>query len=132
MIEAKTARTFIRIYSLLKSEHLNANIKITLHEAPIRTVMTYACSAWELAADTHLLKFQRLRNKVIRTIGKFSRFTPVYDLHAAFNLQCVYGYITKVCRQQAEVVQNHENEHVHCIGQGESRHGKYKRLKLGL
>jgi hypothetical protein len=36
-----------------------------------------------------------------------------------------------MCRQQAEVVQYHENELVHGIGQGEARHRKYKRLKLG-
>jgi hypothetical protein len=33
--------------------------------------------------------------------------------------------------QQAEVIQNHENENVRKIGQGEPRHRKYKRLKLG-
>jgi hypothetical protein len=37
----------------------------------------------------------------------------------------------KLCRQQAEVIQNHENENVRNIGQGEARHRKYKRLKLG-
>jgi hypothetical protein len=29
-----------------------------------------------------------------------------------------------------EVIQNHENEHVHSIGQGEAKHRKYKKLKL--
>jgi hypothetical protein len=38
---------------------------------------------------------------------------------------------TKLCRQQAEVIQNHENANVRNIGQGEPRHRKYKRLKLG-
>jgi hypothetical protein len=42
-----------------------------------------------------------------------------------------YDYITKLCTQQAEVIQNHENENVHNIGQGEARHRKHKRLKLG-
>jgi hypothetical protein len=51
MIEAKAFRTFIRICSLLESERLSANIKLALHKALIRSVMTYACSAWELAAD---------------------------------------------------------------------------------
>jgi hypothetical protein len=37
----------------------------------------------------------------------------------------------KICRQQAEVIQNHENEHVRSIGQGEARRRKYKKLKLG-
>jgi hypothetical protein len=43
----------------------------------------------------------------------------------------VYDYITKSCRQQAEVFANHENENVRYIGQGEARHRKYKRLQLG-
>jgi hypothetical protein len=60
MIEAKVFRTFIRVYSLFKSELLSTNIKLTLHRTLIRSVMTYACSAWEFAADIHLLKLQRL------------------------------------------------------------------------
>jgi hypothetical protein len=35
MIEAKTFRTFIIIYSVFKSERLSANIKLTLHKALI-------------------------------------------------------------------------------------------------
>jgi hypothetical protein len=47
------------------------------------------------------------------------------------NLPYMYDYITKLCRKQAEVIQNHENEHVHGTGESEARHRKYKRLKLG-
>jgi hypothetical protein len=36
-----------------------------------------------------------------------------------------------LCKQQAEVIQNQEIEHVSSIGQGEVSHRKYKRLKLG-
>jgi hypothetical protein len=43
----------------------------------------------------------------------------------------MYDYITKLCRRQAEVILNHENPNVPAIGQGEPRHRKYKRLKLG-
>jgi hypothetical protein len=32
---------------------------------------------------------------------------------------------------QAEIIQNHGNEHVRRIGQGEARYRKYKRIKLG-
>jgi hypothetical protein len=88
---------------------------------------TYACPAWEFAADNHLLKLQRLKNKVLRTIGHLPRRTPVRDLHMAFKLPYIYDYITKLCRQQT----NHENANVRNTGQGESRHRKYKRLKLG-
>jgi hypothetical protein len=38
---------------------------------------------------------------------------------------------TKSCRQQADVIQNHENANIRYIGQGEPQHRKYKRLKLG-
>jgi hypothetical protein len=78
-----------------------------------------------------LMKLQRLQNKVLRTIGKFPRRTPVRELHTAFQLPNIYEYITKLCRQQAQVILNHENENVHNIGQGKARHRKYKKLKLG-
>jgi hypothetical protein len=124
MFEAKAFRTFIRIYSLFRSERLSAKIKLTLHKALIRTVITYACPACELASDTYILKLQRLQNEVLRHIGIFPRCTPVRDMQTDFNLPYVYGYITKLCRKQAEVIRNHENEHVRCIGQGEARNRK--------
>jgi hypothetical protein len=37
----------------------------------------------------------------------------------------------KTVQQKAEVIQNHKKVHVRGIGQGEARHRKYKRLKLG-
>jgi hypothetical protein len=82
----------------------------------------------ESAVECHLLKWQRLQNKVLRTIGNFPKRTSVRDMHKAFHMPYVYDYITKSCRQQAEVIQNHEN--VPYSGQGEARHRKYKRLKL--
>jgi hypothetical protein len=39
----------------------------------------------------------------------------VHDLILYF-----YDYITKSCRQQAEVIKNNENENVRYIGQGEA------------
>jgi hypothetical protein len=131
MIEAKAFRTFITVYFLFKSERLSANIKLTICKALIRSVMTYASPAWESAADTHLLKLQRLQNKVLRTIGNFPRRTRVRELHTAFKTPYVYDIITKLCRQQAEVILNHDNENVRNTGQGEARYRKYKRLKLG-
>jgi hypothetical protein len=77
------------------------------------------------------LKFQRLQNKVLRTIGNFPRRTPVRDLHVPFKIPYVYDFITKLCRQQAEVIQNHHIPNVRNIGQGEAQHRKYRRLTLG-
>jgi hypothetical protein len=93
--------------------------------------MTYACPIWQFAAENHLLKLQRLQNKVLRTIGSFPRHTSARDMHVAFQIPYIYDYITKSYWQQAKVIQNHENENFRYIGQGEARHRKYKRLKLG-
>jgi hypothetical protein len=74
---------------------------------------------------------KRLQNKVPRTTGNFPRCTPVQELHKAFNIPYICNYITKLCRQQAEVIRNHENANVRHIGQGEAHHRIHKRLKLG-
>jgi hypothetical protein len=60
--EAKGHRTFIRGYSQFKNENLSADIKVTVHKALIRTVMTCACPAWEFEAGAHLLRLQHLEN----------------------------------------------------------------------
>jgi hypothetical protein len=131
VIEAKAFRTFIRIYSLFISKRLSTNIKLALHKALISSIMTYSCPTWGFAANSHLMKLQGLQNKVLRIIGNFPRRTPVRELHKAFSIPYIYDYITELSRQQAEVIQNHKNVIVRNIGQGEARHRKYKRLKLG-
>jgi hypothetical protein len=90
MIEAKAFGTFIRVYLLFKSERLSANIKLTLHKALIRSVMTFASPALEFAADTHLMKLQHLQNKLLGTIDNYPRRTPIRNLHLAFRIPYVY------------------------------------------
>jgi hypothetical protein len=130
MIEAKAFRTLITAHSLFKSERLSANFKFTLHKALIRSIIIYACTAWEFAVDNHLLKLHRLRNKVLRTIGIIPRRIPVRGVHMASKFPYIYDYITILCMQQAEVKQNHENENVRNFGHGDARQRKCMRLKL--
>jgi hypothetical protein len=92
--------------------------------------MTYACPTLEFAADTHLMKLQRLQNRVLRAISNLDRRTPVRDLHLEFKIPYVYDYITKLCRRQAEVILNHENPNVRTIGQGEARHRRHRGLNF--
>jgi hypothetical protein len=125
VIEAKAFRTFNRVYALFRSERLSANIKGTLQCALIRVVTT------RFAADNQLLKLEHLQIKFPRAIGKYPSCTPVRELHMAFQVLYIYNYITKLFRQQANVIQNYENANVRDIGKGETRHRKYKRLKLG-
>jgi hypothetical protein len=47
-----------------------------------------------------------------------------------FEIRYVHDFITKLCKQQAKVIQHHQNILVRNIWQGEPDR-KYKRLKLG-
>jgi hypothetical protein len=114
----------------VKSEKLSIKTKMTLYKALIRSKMTYACPAWESAADSHLMKLQRLQNKVLRVTGGLPRRTPTRYMYAELQTPYVYDFITEICRKQANVIQNHNNENVRSIGNGVVRHRKHKRLKL--
>jgi hypothetical protein len=92
-IDAKASRTFIRIHPIFKSERLSTSIKLTLHKALIRSAIIYACPAWEFEAGAHLLKLQRLQDKVRRSSGNFPRRTSVRDMHVAFQTTYVDNYI---------------------------------------
>jgi hypothetical protein len=63
--------------------------------------MTYACPVWEFAAETHLLKLQRLQNKVIRTIGNLPRCTSARDMLVVFQIPHVYDYINAGDKQKS-------------------------------
>jgi hypothetical protein len=93
--------------------------------------MTYACPTCEFAAESYFLKLRRLESRVLHTIDTLPRRTQTRDLHMAFKIPYLYDFVTKVCRQQATVILNHENVNIRNIGQGEAQHRKYKRLKLG-
>jgi hypothetical protein len=64
-------------------------------------------------------------------MGNLPRRTPICDLHMAFKIPYLYDFVTKLRRQQAAVILNHENVNIRRIGQGEAQHKTYKRLKLG-
>jgi hypothetical protein len=93
MIETKAFRTSIRIYSLLKNKRLSVNIKLTLHKALIRTIMTCLphrgiCGACKTEFSALLAVFQGAH-----------RFTICTWLS---NFHYMHDYITKLCGQQAQ------------------------------
>jgi hypothetical protein len=130
-IASQAIRTFISIYPLLKCEHLNINTELNLYKAFIRSITTCTCPTWELAADSCLLKLQRVQNKVLRTIGNLPRRTLNRDLHVAFTMPYLNDSVTELCRRQPTVVQNHENVNVRNTDKGKAQHRKHERLKLG-
>jgi hypothetical protein len=87
--------------------------------------MTCGSPVWEYAADIDITAH---KNKVLRNNDNYSRCTPVRDLHMVFEVSYIYDYMTKLRRQQAEIIHNHGYENFRNIGQGEARHRKYKKV----
>jgi len=75
-------------------------------------------------------KLQRLQDRVLRNTGNLPTRTPTRALHLASQVPYVYDYTTKICRKQAEVIQNHNNVNVRNVGKNEAQHMKHKMLKL--
>jgi len=94
--------------------------------------MTYACPAWEFAADSHVIALQRLQNRVVRTTAKLPRRTPTRALYLALQIPYVNDYITKICRKQVEAIQNRDHVNVQNTGKREAQHRKHKRRKSKL
>jgi hypothetical protein len=55
----------------------------------MRSKMIYACPASEFAADSDLLKLQRLQNRLLRTTGNLPRRTPTRAIQRAFQIPYV-------------------------------------------
>jgi hypothetical protein len=64
--------------------------------------MVDACPNWENAADPHILKLQRLQDRVLRAVGILDRRTPICDLKVTLRIPYVYAYIIELCKKQAE------------------------------
>jgi hypothetical protein len=114
-------RTVVKPLGTFRSKLFSTNIKLILYKALM-------VQAWEFEADTHLMKLQRLQNRVRRAVGYLLRRTPVRELHVASKLHYVYDYITKLSRKQ--IIQDHLSPNVRRIGQGEDMRRKYNRLNL--
>jgi hypothetical protein len=50
--------------------------------------------------------------QVFHTIANFPRLAPLHNMHVAFQILYIYDCMTRICRKQSEVNQNHENENV--------------------
>jgi hypothetical protein len=128
MTEAKAFRTFTRVSSLFKSERLRADIKLTLHKALIRSVMT--CYPRLGICGRHPPQIAVPSKQGSPHYWTFSKAHAGTRFSHGFQPSVCIRLYNKLFRQQAEDIQNHDNECVRSIGQGEARHRKYKRLKL--
>jgi hypothetical protein len=77
-----------------------------------------------------LPKLQCLQNKVPRTIGNLPSRIPTRDLNVASKTPYLFGFITKMCRQQAAVTLNHENVNIHKFASVRLNKGSIKCSRL--
>jgi hypothetical protein len=84
----------------------------------------------EIYADAHLLKLQRLQNRVLRAIGNLDRCTQIRELTVAFKIPYVYDYITKLYKTRVEVILNHVNPIYFVPDKEKSGIGSIKGLNL--
>jgi hypothetical protein len=80
--------------------------------------------------DAHLLKLQRLENRVLHAIENLDRCSSVLELHVVYNIPYAYDNITKLCSTQAELILNHINPNACDTGQGQPGVGSVRGLNL--
>jgi hypothetical protein len=110
-------------------------------------IATTVPSVWHLATccsvcwATHLARRSIQVSKVCVDVCRYisvtrwrsvylPRRTPTRTLHRSLQIAYVYDYLTKICRKQEEVIQNHDNANVRIIGRKEGQRRKHKRLKF--
>jgi hypothetical protein len=76
-----------------------------------------------------LVDVYRIRIQTAIKLFRLSRRTSTRDLHVAFKIPYIYGFVTKLCRQQTEIIPNHENVNVRNTGQAELNTEKNKKAQ---
>jgi hypothetical protein len=125
---AKALATYIRTYSIFKSEHLSINIKLTLYKSMNNGLCLslleacVRCCPLETAASAEMIPPSCRQLRQVHTGPRNANDTEIRYVH---------NYIRKLCGKQAEVIQNHLNPNVCANRLGETMHRKHKGLKHG-
>jgi hypothetical protein len=78
----------------------------------ILRIIAFSANGFGRQAYAHLMKLQSLLNRVLIAVGNHDRCRAGRELHVVFNIPYVFGYITKFCGTQAEVILNNVNPNV--------------------
>lgn len=84
-----------------------------------------------LFSQMSVLNLYVLENIIYLAIGNFERHTQIRNLYVAFKIPYAYDYINKLCKQQVEVILNH-NTNVSATGQGKAMYCMYTYKSLSL
>jgi len=131
-IEIKAFPTFIRVFSLFKSERLSANVNLTLHKALVRCIMNYASPPGNLVQISIFWNCSSCKTKPSSVLAIFqgARIDPRFACGFQNSVR-VCDFVTKLCRQEVEIIQNHENVNFRNTVQCETQSRKYNGIKQG-
>lgn len=129
-LRAKAYAQLRNIFPLLNStSKLNIRTSLTIYKALVRSIITYASPVWGHASKTHMSKLQKLQNRVLYTVTKLPRVTPIWTLHKETNMDTIQEYIATSAATFYESCNGHENPQIAELGRYDITHDKHKRPK---
>lgn len=73
----KANKCFRALYPILAANsQLSTTNKTLIYTSVIRPILSYGCSVWMSAANSHMKKFTIIQNKILKTIFNLHRRTP--------------------------------------------------------
>lgn len=107
-VVGKTQNAIKMLYPLInRKSKLSVENKILIFKAALRPIYTYACPIFADIAKTHLMKLQRIQNKILKMILNLPWYTPTQDIHQTNNIEMVNDFIQKLstnyrCRMESQ------------------------------
>lgn len=93
----KTQNAVKLLYPLLhRKSKLSVDNKILLFKTALRPIYTYACPLYSSIAKTHLLKVQRLQNKILKMILDLPWHTSTTLLHDENDIELVNVFTSRL------------------------------------
>lgn len=94
---AKTNKQYGAIYPLLnKNSKINLRTKTNIYKSLLRPVLTYGAPSWCTASKTHLIKIQRMQNKILKTIANTPRHALNRVLHNDLEIPTINNFFDKI------------------------------------
>jgi len=84
----------MRLFPMLRNNGLSMETRIHIYLMMIRPMLTYASPAWQHAAPSHHILFQRVQNRAARIITGHTRDTRVLQLHEDLEIPFLQDVLT--------------------------------------
>ena len=91
-IEDKVFRTSFSVYFVSKIERVKTNVKLTLHETLIQSLIYFFRGN---VRQTLAVEISALEHTSFRTIGSFPSRTPIGEFRISFKQLYICGYFTE-------------------------------------